>query len=282
MKAMLAASRIPAIKDIKFPKLVSYKLDGYRCLMKNGDAYSRNDKLIANKHVQATLKALNMHGLDGELMLKSGDFESTQSAFSSVHGKPDFEFWVFDDFNSMHKTFKERSFKAKLQVDFLGNDVPVNLVTQYWVNGVDELDYRYHLALKNGYEGLILRDPNAPYKQGRATLNQQWMLKLKPRCDMEATVIGFKELEHNLDTETHKKDNMVGGGTLGSFICQDSNGNKFTVGTGKGFTQIKRQHYWDNKEKYMGRKLRVEYQNLTRNGLPRFPRFVGFRPEVDV
>ena len=97
MKAMLACSTIPELKNISYPVYASPKLDGIRCLAKDGIAMSRNDKLIPNEFIQEEFGRLELSGLDGELMV-DGDFNTVQSAIMSVLGLAVFYFFVFDYF----------------------------------------------------------------------------------------------------------------------------------------------------------------------------------------
>ena len=48
-----------------------------------------------------------------------------------------------------------------------------------------------------GYEGLIIRDPFAPYKFGRSTVREGFLLKVKRFVDSEAVVIGIEEEMYN-------------------------------------------------------------------------------------
>src|SRR5690606_8348078 len=63
-------------------------------------------------------------------------------------------------------------------------------------NEAELLDYE-RVTVDAGFEGLILRDPNGPYKYGRSTAREGWMLKLKRFKDSEAEVIGVEEEMHN-------------------------------------------------------------------------------------
>ncbi len=73
---MLAAkatdTQIQKLFDTTGVLIGSPKLDGIRCTIQEGGAYSKSLKLIRNKHVQSLL-ANNEHlgGLDGELIVGS-------------------------------------------------------------------------------------------------------------------------------------------------------------------------------------------------------------------
>lgn len=278
MKAMLAYNKIPKLEEIRLPKLVSDKMDGIRCLMVNGVAMSRNNKPIPNKWVQQSLGWLNLHGLDGELMLKEGDFNDAQSAFMSQSGQPNFYYAVFDSFLNLNRPFSNRLCQAQLIVTDLDSPL-VEYVKHTFVEDITYLDFLYEHAIADGYEGLILRDPDAPYKQGRSTFKQQWMMKLKPEEDAEGIIVGFEELMHNTDTSTKKLENMVGGDTLGAFLIKWKD-KTLHVGTGKGLTHERRKHFWVNREKYLGKTMTFAYQELSKYGVPRFPRFKGIRGDL--
>ncbi|MFM7851045.1 MAG: hypothetical protein ACKO96_03815, partial [Flammeovirgaceae bacterium] len=51
--------------------------------------------------------------------------------------------------------------------------------------------------LERGYEGVMIRGLHGPYKQGRATLKQGWLMKLKEFDDDEAVIIGYEEKMKN-------------------------------------------------------------------------------------
>jgi hypothetical protein len=62
----MLADKAPAV--LRFPLLVSSKLDGIRCTVINGVAMSRSFKPLPNKHLQKVL-AEGFDGLDGEIIV---------------------------------------------------------------------------------------------------------------------------------------------------------------------------------------------------------------------
>jgi DNA ligase-1 len=279
MKAMLACNKIPKLDDIKFMKLVSYKLDGIRALAIDGVAISRNGLPLPNLYVQSLFKYYNLNGIDGELMLTdpTKDFNDAQSAFMTAYGRPQFKYCVFDSFFDISEQFIERTEKAR-QVVAASEARFMQYMTHTKVATTDYLSLVYEDAVKLGYEGLILRDPNAPYKLGRSTEKQQWMLKLKPVADAEGIITGFEELMHNEDTSTKKLENMVPGNTLGAFILSFGE-HIVKVGTGRGLTAKLRKELWDKRHELLGKPCTFSYQELSKYGVPRFPRFRGIREE---
>ena len=64
----LLACEVP-LNDVKFPVYVSTKLDGIRCLIIDGVAYSRSLKPIRNKYIQSIIGNEKYNGFDGELVV---------------------------------------------------------------------------------------------------------------------------------------------------------------------------------------------------------------------
>ncbi len=283
MKPMLAAT-LENLEDVKLPVIVSPKLDGIRCLIVDGQAVSRALKPIPNKYIQDKLKGLP-NGLDGELMLYKGDFNDVQSAVMSEDGEPDFFYMIFDDYNSNElyidriNNLRDCLIKHKQPIKFIEN----TLVTEGSLEYVYKLETDY---TQMGYEGIMLRSPMSPYKYGRSTLKEGYLLKYKRFLDAEALVIGYTESEHNTNAQTkdalgHSKRSthkagLIARNCLGSLIVYDEGlGKEFDIGT--GFTQEQREEIWNNQKKYMGATVTYRYQELTYKGVPRFPSFKGFR-----
>ena len=130
-----------------------------------------------------------------------------------------------------------------------------------------------------GYEGAIVRDPHGPYKHGRSTMKQGWMLKLKHFDDDEAVILDTEELMHNDDTSTRKKENLVPGNTLGALVVQWK-GEEFKIGT--GFDASTRAELWAKRDALIGGFVKFKYQGTSSYGVPRFPVFLGLRDERDM
>jgi len=283
---MFACSTQPDITKLSYPLYASFKMDGIRCVTPEGKVLSRTLKPIPNRYIQKMLGQLP-YALDGELMV-DGNFNEVDSAVMSFEGKPKFKFMVFDVIN-IHENFIARQTILKRLCDSLILTVPeIYLVPQHVCYSAKDVQEYYDKAIEAGYEGLILRSGNGLYKQGRSTLKQEWMLKLKPINDTEATVYGKTELLHNENmpeinniggTERNKQQaGMVGGETLGALLGLDKNGRPVKVGS--GFTAAQRQEIWNNFDKYKGKQFTFKYQDLTPDGAYRFPVFKGWRNDV--
>lgn len=291
----MLAEAVENIEDIKYPILASPKLDGIRCVIVNGVALSRKFKPIPNKYVRETLSHLHLSGLDGELMIKGKDFNSIQSEIMSEEGKPDFAFMAFDFVrDDLKKPFTRRLMNlTELCVTLQSNPkfnmietVPHRLISSY-----KELLAFEQECVDAGYEGIMIRSCDSPYKCGRSTLREGYLLKLKRFYDAEAEIIGFEEQMHNdniqeenelgLSKRSSKKAGLVPAGTLGKFKVKSQDGVEFEVGTGLGLTKELRQEIWNNQSKYLGKMIKYKYQGMSKTK-PRFPVWLGFRDDNDM
>ena len=283
-KSMLAYNQPVDPADLTYPVIVSIKEDGYRCSTVNKMPKTRSGKEIANKYTHKTLRNLNLPCLDGELVLQnSKSFNSVQSAFGSHGGEPKFNYIIFDCFNNINKPYEQRFAEATEWVRSNDTNGIVQLARNFIAHTPEEVWELFHMALDNGDEGLIIRDPKGPYKFGRSTLKEAWMLKLKPREDAEAIIMSVNELMHNDDAgNSNKLENMVPGNTMGSFTCKMPCGKQFNVGTGKGLTKELRDQFWQQRDKLIGKPLTYTYHKLTEAGIPREPRIKGVRDLGDM
>lgn len=270
------------LDKLRFPVLVSPKLDGIRAIKKDGVLVSRKLLPIPNQFIQQCAKSIP-EGLDGELMTytngKPDDFNTIQGNVMRQTGEPDFSFEVFDDCSEPDTPFQDRLISA-------GQKARICLWTTFLnhveVNGLEELMEVEDIYLNAGFEGAMIRDPEGRYKFGRSTAREQILLKMKRFIDAEATVIGKVEKMTNANApekdalghtkRSSAKAGKVPAGTLGALVCSFQ-GIEFEIGT--GFDDAMRQQIWN--EEVTGHKVTFKYQELTPAGVPRFPVFLGFR-----
>lgn len=304
-KPMLSGKAPDDLSTLKFPLAVSPKLDGFRALVINGVVCSRNLKPIRNAHVQKLFGKPEYEGYDGELIV--GDptsktcFRDTSSGVTSAGGEPDVRYFVFDR-HDLTVTWRERY--AQLR-----ESVGVYRVIHELVNDPMDILSLEELYLEQGYEGLMIRSLYGPYKEGRSTTREGWLLKLKRFEDSEALVIGMEEKMHNGNEATINKlghtersshmENLVPMGTMGALIVRDlKTGVEFNIGT--GFDDADRDWWWSVKNRSAGGvtigndggekfwfltpDLIVKYQFFARGSKdkPRFPTYLGLRDKGDM
>ena len=279
---------------LRFPLLLSPKLDGIRATGQGNALLSRRLKLIPNRHTQARFAKPQYEFLDGELIF--GDptsptmFRDTDSAVMTHDGFPDVEWHVFDSYHlDIPWDFERRHEEAVQRAKNLDHVV---VVPHTLTHNLDEMLEAEDRFLELGYEGICLRDPRGPYKQGRSTLNQGWLIKFKRFVDEEAVVVGTEELMHNdnpaeidergYTERARKKEFMVPAGTLGKLIVRDEvhfPGIEFKVGT--GLTAAERSSLWAIRDQLPGRTLKYGYTAIGIKDKPRFPKFLGWRSLID-
>jgi DNA ligase-1 len=290
MKPMLA-SQLP--ETIPFPIIASPKLDGIRCLIKDGKPLTRTLKNVPNKFVQKVLSSTLLEGLDGELIVglptAEDCFRKTSSGVMSHEGEPDFAFHVFDSFLEPSRPFTERLEQAQNIIANHCNRFPIIAVPHVRINTQYELDSMEVGALALGYEGIMGRTTYGPYKFGRATQKEGSLFKVKRFYDSEAEVIGFEELQHNENEatlnelgytkrSTHKA-NQKGANMLGALIVKDLKTDvQFNIGT--GFDEITRIEIWNNRKEFIGKHVTYKYFHVGVKDKPRHPVFKGFREDL--
>ena len=282
-RPMLCA-RLKDPAQLRYPVLATPKLDGIRCLKVDGRVVSRAFKLIPNQHIRECMSQLP-DGVDGELICD--DFSSTQSAVMSVDGKPDFRFHMFDwcSLNGYHDRVYQMTMEnwpsfVELVVPALVNDLP----SFYQLEEA-------HLAA--GYEGVVVRSFNGPYKFGRSTAREGFMFKFKRVDESEALIYALTEARENCNPVAYNnfgytrrpggQDLKIPKDTLGAFEVRDVYSKQaFSIGTGLGLDMKLREEIWNNQEAYIGRIVRYKYQGIGSQGRPRFPVFLGFREKEDM
>ena len=272
-------------------KLVEVKLDGVRVITivyPDGRVlqFSRNGKELVNfEHIKQEL-ALNASTftepmvLDGEVMSSS-----FQDLMKQVHRKDnvaasDAVLWLFDalplstfeagvyrvkqrDRSSwLHDWYDNKLNKAMANVRCL-DQATIDLDTE---EGQNLFRMYNKSAIENGYEGIMIKDLDAPYECKRSTA---W-LKLKPFIEVSLAVVDFEE------------GTGRNAGRLGAIICEgEDDGHRIRVNVGSGFSDANRVDYWVDRETIVGHVAEVRADAVTQNQdgtySLRFPRFLRFR-----
>lgn len=126
-------------------------------------------------------------------------------------------------------------------------------------------------TIEAGYEGIMIKDPEAPYRTKRV---DAW-LKVKPWITVDLEVVGFEPGK----PESKHRD------TLGGMICRgEDQGKMIEVTVGNGYSDELRDEIWKNQGKVLGRIAEIKGDALTRaqdsdTWSLRFPVFMGFRDD---
>ena len=295
---MLAGKADPAkLENLRYPLIASPKVDGIRSIVHGDRLLTRKLEPIPNRNVYAELSKRRLNGLDGELVVGSptgeGVFSRTTSGLRNHTAVVDYTYWVFDIHNIPGAPYCERRGVLEGFVAGSTGDYPqIQLLPQQVIHNAQDLDaYEIH-TMSQGYEGVMLRDPNSPYKYGRSTYREGYLLKLKRFEDSEALVVGFEEEMFNGNVaeknelgrtkRSSAKAGLFGKGTLGKLIVRDLiSGVVFGIGT--GFTAAERQKFWDERDVHLNTTVvKYKFFPVGVKDLPRHPVYLGIRMSEDM
>jgi len=274
IKAMLAHKYNEDKAD--YPAFIQPKLDGVRCLFTAKGAFSRaNNRFMNVEHIEQALKPFFAKNptavLDGELYnhgLKD-DFEKIISLVKKKKPTNDdrleaaelVEYHVYDIASMTIAPYN-------LRLNYLNSDVfggfntwPIMKVETKVALDFDDALKMHKKNLKLGYEGSIYRTFEGKYKGTRS-----WdLMKFKDFHDDEATIIGY-------ELGKGKRE-----GTLGKFIMQDDDGNKFGCPPGKGYDYKDLANMLNNITDYIGERATFTYFQRTQAGSYRHPHYKCLR-----
>jgi len=237
---------------------MSEKLDGIRAYWDGETFVSRlGNRFLAPDWFVEDLPA---DTLDGELWVGRKMFQKTTSIVRSGAAGAEWKtvtYVVFDAPNAKGG-FEDRLAHAE-KVMTRAAAPHARVLEHARCSGFDHLREELRRVEGMGGEGLMLRQPGSKYIAGRSTT----LLKVKTFHDAEARVI-----DHAPGTGKHK-------GRLGALVCELASGARFNVGT--GFSDKEREA-----PPRVGAVITFRYQELTADGVPRFPSFVGERIDVEL
>jgi len=265
--------------NIEWPAFAQPKIDGVRCtcrLNEDGklEMFTRKGKqFTALPHIEKELMLFLQNKndtsfyLDGELYSDSLTFqelagtvrreENTSNTLQQIY------YIVFDCFNTNKDVkFKDRWESLKTQFDLITNPYTtyIKLIDTISVFSENDLREKHNEYIAEGYEGIIVRNSNGFYKLNHRSADLQ---KLKSFQDDEYIIINFKE-----------GDGVEQGCVV--WQCETGEGSKrfWVRPTG---TRRERTLHFNNGNHYLGKQLTVRFQELTDDGIPRFPVGISIR-----
>ena len=232
--------------------VMSEKLDGIRAYWNGKHLISRGGKII---HAPKWFtKDYPPFEIDGELWTKRGDFDHISSIVrDNIPSKEWHQIThnIFEVPNAKGNLF-ERLKKVKPYESKI-----IRIIPQIPLKSKKEMQKFLHLVESKGGEGVVVRDPNAPYIDKRTSK----ALKVKSFYDTECKVIQVLKGKGKYSNE------------MGSLKCQLPNKTVFKIGS--GFSDKERK----NPPK-IGDSVTFKYKEMTKNGKPRFPVFLRVRDEI--
>ena len=273
---------------INSKRMIEVKLDGVRVITvvhPDGrvDQFSRNGKELANfpqvreQFAKIADKLDEPMVFDGEIMSSSFQDLMKQVQRKSNVQTSDAILYLFDwlsleeftigrcNVQQQHRSERLQEFIKKAKqpnIKCLDHEM-VNLDYEEGRERFKEINAN---AIKGGYEGIMIKDPYAPYECKRTT---NW-LKIKPFIEVTLEVI---------DIEEGTGKNV---GRLGALVCKgEDDGRVIHVYVGSGFSDALRDAIFHSKVSVVGHKVEVRADAVTQNQdgtySLRFPRFKTFR-----
>lgn len=279
---------------IRGERMIEVKLDGVRVVTivhPDGrvNQYSRNGKELVNferiKSQFATIADTITEPMvfDGEVMSSS-----FQDLMRQVHRKSDVQaddsvLHLFDRLTlyEFQKGISEDPQQARTEAlvgwhHSVQNRLPNVQVLSHELVDLDSTAGQQRFreinqqAIAGGYEGIMIKDPDAHYECRRTVA---W-LKSKPFIEVTLEV-------NDVEAGTGKNQ-----GRLGALVCSGTDDNRrICVNVGSGFTDSLRDNIWSSKDAVIGAMVEIRADAVTQNQdgtyslrFPRFLRFRGFVP----
>ena len=306
------------LDKVRFPCIAQPKIDGVRALNLNGTLVGRSLDEFKGFGITEYFSRPEFIGFDGEMTLGDSPSSSERlcslttgamSRFKDMIKMPDLHWWVFDlvtpETVSYRYTARQQELRMrlrKLHPDVSGR---IHLVESDWCIDPKALQDTIAAYAEAGYEGTIIRNPDAAYKPGRPTLTGQQLWRVKPWADFEIEVTGITQGQTNTNAakkntlgrteRSSAKSGMVLNGQVGSIqgrLLADfhdpltgkllfARGLEVTAGSGE-MSVAEATHYFENQHLLINQVAKVKHMTHGVKDLPRFPTFVSLRDPVDM
>ena len=233
---------------------VSEKLDGVRAIWDGKALRFRSGNQVPAP--QWFVDALPDQPLDGELWLARGSFDQL-SAIVRRQTPDDAEWrhvrYMIFELPNAAGSFSERVEQIKA-VTATANLPWLQAVPQFRLPDSAALQKKLREIVRNGGEGLMLHRADAAYETGRSST----LLKLTSWLDAEAIVVA------------HLPGKGKYAGMTGALQMEMPDGRRFALGSGLS-DDLRRN------PPPIGTSVTYRYRELTKNGMPRFPRYLRVR-----
>lgn len=235
---------------------ISEKLDGVR-------AYWNGHELISRQGNRFAAPAWFTQGfppfeLDGELWAGRGRFEEAAAIIS--HAAPHIG-WDHLSYQIFEVPNAPGGLDARLKRlrDYLAKQpvARIHIILQIPCTGTTQLQSKLAQVEAAGGEGLVLRNPTAPYETGRSDN----ALKVKSYDDMEGEVIGYRSGKGKY------------AGQVGALQVRIEGDKEFYIGSGLSDQQRLQPPP-------LGSLVTFKYYGRTARGIPRFASFLRVRDDL--
>lgn len=296
VKPMLAKQADKVTKTTIFNKIwiASRKIDGLRCIIYLGDDGKLHTSSRGATNYDSAMFEILTHPaliklfknnkglmLDGECYHHGYTLQQINSIARTQKVAKDLEvlqfYWY--DIVDLNNPFKSRLAKIKSIAEelkeygseigwdpdriFKENELRIQFVPQVEVSGLDNMMKLHNEYVSEGWEGLVIRDPERPYKPNGRTND---MIKIKVYKDDCFKVVGK-------EAGLRGSEDMV-------FIMEMPDGRTFKA---KPFgDREQKEEYWINfDKKYKGHIGECKFFYYSDDGIPLQPAFKAFRDDLN-
>lgn len=306
------------LEDLRFPLISTIKKDGVRGIARTGELFTRSHMsqklpLIKNKQIQQLAEPVKqltkqisnisfdfeiyVHGLPLNEIIMFTNTEDIKSRehYNKIKNKvrelkfplnyylslpKNIEFYLFDSVVEGWETIKYTD-RIQRAIE-LTRDIPnVTFVNPVPIFNLYSLETEYQRSLNEGFEGLVLRNIDSPYKYGRSTFKEHYFLKMKPIEEYEAIIIEINEKMFNYGESTESfagysikqklQENREESGIAATATVMWE-GKQFKISLNG--TENERVQIWENRDSYIGKTLIFKGMPYGMKDVPRFPRLV--------
>lgn len=242
-------------KHLHYPLYIQPKIDGLRCLAHSNGLFSRTGcPFLGLDAIKNDLKTYFLkhdgYVVDGELYSDEMPFEELSGYCRRQKEIPSGKKVVFHVFDVIPPT--DIVFEDRLRL-FPKETENIRLVLTRQIEKPDQIEENLRKFVKEGYEGIILRNRKGVYRVGHRSWDLQ---KYKLFQEEEFEIVGFTE-------GTGREKGLV------IWECQTAEGRTFHVRP-EGDHDTRRDMF-QNANGYVGKKLTVVFQEYTKDKIPRFP-----------
>lgn len=301
------------LEEVRFPVWVQPKIDGVRALNLRGRLTGRSLDEFKGYGISDFFSVRKFQWIDGEMTLGNKPnctnrlCSLTTGAMGRFKGETqmaDLHWWVFDYLADPSLPYRLRYHLLTLKLQELQHP-RIHLVPYQEVRNAEELKRCIAEYAEAGYEGTIIRNPEAPVKEGRATRKGQELWRVKPWADAEMLVTGITEGSKNVNEA--KKNNLgrterssaaaglIPNGQVGSIqgvLLADftdpisgkllfRKGLPVTVGSGEMSVE-EAIHYFNNPGEIVGHVVKFKHMTHGVKEQPRFPTYMSHRLAEDM
>lgn len=261
------------------------KFDGHRLISEVSDglqpslfvkkgitAWSRygNERTLPT-HILEVLQYFPNAVLDGELIVPG----NRSYGVTEIDNSPDLVYMIFDlihleneDYTDLDYDTRRFCLSGHWPIEVSQDSGPVRRAESRILNSlIDVYAYRDEVWARGG-EGLILKKRSGTYQVGKRS---KYFIKIKDKKSAVLTVIAWAESRGQIDYR----------GKYATAVIRDDEGFTTTVKTknNEELRKLEAEALRTGKDPFIGRKLRIEYQERTPDGSYRHPRWDRWEDE---